>query len=130
MDFPCPGESPAARRPPAGDTTGSAAPGNHGFRVPFPLHGRHRCDGLTATGRIRAALKPLRERGDFTPEHTRSVLTGLGYPAGKVRACRARAVVLVPAAGRRRSACAAPARGHPRSRTPPAPGSGTDTVLA
>ncbi|MEU1313359.1 hypothetical protein ABZ419_31315 [Streptomyces cinnamoneus] len=86
-DSPCPGESPTPTPPP---TAGPAASGdhyaeNHGFRVPFPLHGQRRCDGLTAVGRIEAALEPLRKRGDFAPEHTRSALTGLGYPAGKVR---------------------------------------------
>ncbi|MBF6056192.1 hypothetical protein GO002_30670 [Streptomyces eurocidicus] len=50
------------------------------------MHGGRRCDGLAAAGRIEAALEPLRERGDFTPEHVRDALTGLGYPAGKVRA--------------------------------------------
>ncbi|WP_251018481.1 hypothetical protein [Streptomyces sp. ISL-11] len=90
VDLPCPGESATPTPLPTADTSGSAAPGdhyaeNHGFRVPFPLHGRRRCDGLAAVGRIEAALEPLRERGDFAPEHTRSALTGLGYPAGKVR---------------------------------------------
>ncbi|GHC47819.1 hypothetical protein [Streptomyces cinnamoneus] len=89
-DFPCPGESPTPTPPPTTDRSGSAASGdryaeNHGFRVPFPLHGRRRCDGLAAVGRIEAALEPLRKRGDFAPGHTRSALTGLGYPAGKVR---------------------------------------------
>ncbi|MCX4625495.1 hypothetical protein [Streptomyces sp. NBC_01443] len=90
MDLPCPGESPTPTPPRSADTSGSAAPGdryaeNHGFRVPFPLHGQRRCDGLAAVGRIEAALEPLRKRGDFAPEHTRDALTGLGYPAGKVR---------------------------------------------
>ncbi|WBO68777.1 hypothetical protein [Streptomyces camelliae] len=58
---------------------------NHGFRVPFPLHGRSRCDGLTAVGRVKSALEPLRRRGDFAPAGVRSALTGLGYSAGKVQ---------------------------------------------
>ncbi|WEH33039.1 hypothetical protein PZB75_06390 [Streptomyces sp. AM 4-1-1] len=87
-DFPCPGESPTPAPPPAAGI--SAAPGdhyaeNHGFRVPFPLHGRSRCDGLAAVRRIEGVLEPLRESGDFAPESTSRALTGLGYPAAKVR---------------------------------------------
>ncbi|MCF3105356.1 hypothetical protein IPZ58_27750 [Streptomyces roseoverticillatus] len=90
-DFPCPDESPTPAPTRTADTPGTAAPGdhyaeNHGFRVPFPLHGRRRCDGLAAVGRIKAALEPLRQRGDLAPEHTRSALTSLGYPAEKVQA--------------------------------------------
>ncbi|MFD0386296.1 hypothetical protein ACFQ2B_39470 [Streptomyces stramineus] len=88
--LPLPRREPHADTTAAADTSGPAEPGdhyaeNHGFRVPLPLHGRRRCDGLAAVGRIEAALEPLRKRGDFAPEHTRSALTGLGYPAGKVR---------------------------------------------
>ncbi|MFF8595023.1 hypothetical protein ACF061_26955 [Streptomyces sp. NPDC015220] len=88
-DFPCPGESPtptsaATASGPAGAPTDHYAE-NHGFRVPIPLHGRLRCDGLAAVARVEKALEPLRERGDFDPDSTRDVLTGLGYPAGKVR---------------------------------------------
>ncbi|PBC82808.1 hypothetical protein SAMN05428945_2596 [Streptomyces sp. 2224.1] len=88
-DFPCPGESPAPT--PATHSSGRTAPPtdhyaeNHGFRVPFPLHGRRRCDGLAAVRRIERALEPLRRRGDFDPVSTRSALTGLGYSAGKVQ---------------------------------------------
>lgn len=87
-DFPCPGESPS---PTPRTTTHSpdptAAPTdhyaeNHGFRVPFSLHGQSRCDGLAAVKRIKGALEPLRERGDFHEESVRSALTALGYPAG------------------------------------------------
>ncbi|MEU6282306.1 hypothetical protein [Streptomyces sp. NPDC047028] len=89
-DFRCPGESAAPAPSSSAGTRGSAAPGdhyaeNHGFRVPFPLHGRRRCDGLAAVGRVEAALEPLRERGDFAPEHARGALIRLGYSEGDVR---------------------------------------------
>ncbi|WP_344021696.1 hypothetical protein, partial [Streptomyces luteireticuli] len=58
---------------------------NHGFRVPIPLHGPLRCEGLAAVKRVEDALEPLRRRGDFTTAGTRGALTGLGYAAGKVR---------------------------------------------
>ncbi|AEW98354.1 hypothetical protein [Streptantibioticus cattleyicolor] len=66
------------------------APGDHyaennGFKVPFDLYGRQRCEGLAAVSRVRNALEPLRKRGDFVPEDTRKALVGLGYPEGKVR---------------------------------------------
>ncbi|MEU6219187.1 hypothetical protein ABZ845_16960 [Streptomyces sp. NPDC047022] len=89
-DFPCPGESSS---PAAPTTAGGSAPAspptdhyaeNHGFRVPFPLHGQKRCDGLAASARITKALEPLRERGDFEAASTLAALTRLGYPAGKV----------------------------------------------
>ncbi|MFF1481179.1 hypothetical protein ACFVYD_27125 [Streptomyces sp. NPDC058301] len=91
VDFPCPGESPTSAPPTAEATTGPAVPPtdhyaeNHGFMVPFPLHGRHRCEGLSAVARVEKALEPLRRRGDFAPESTRGALTGLGYSAGQVR---------------------------------------------
>lgn len=90
-DFPCPGESPKPMAPAAATTPSSTAPPtdryaeNHGFKVPFPLHGQSRCDGLTAVGRVKSALEPLRRRGDFAPDSVRSALTGLGYSAGKVQ---------------------------------------------
>lgn len=98
-DFPCPGESPAPRSTPDATpkptetvrASGPAAPPtdhyaeNHGFRVPLPLHGQRRCEGLAAVRRIEHALEPLRRHGDFDPARTREALTGLGYPAGKVR---------------------------------------------
>lgn len=91
VDFPCPGESSApapattaAVKDPAVPPTDHYAE-NHGFMVPFPLHGQSRCDGLAAVRRVEGALEPLRRRGDFTPAGTRGALTGLGYPAGKVR---------------------------------------------
>jgi len=93
-DFPCPGESPKSTAPVATTTPSSTTPvtdhyaENHGFRVPFPLHGQSRCDGLTAAGRVKNALEPLRRRGDFAPDSVRSALTGLGYSAGKVQAYR------------------------------------------
>ncbi|WP_079110346.1 hypothetical protein [Streptomyces roseifaciens] len=59
---------------------------NHGFRVPLPLRGQSRCDGLAVVQRIKDTLEPLRKRGDFAPENTRNALTGLGYSAGKVQA--------------------------------------------
>ncbi|MFJ9453596.1 hypothetical protein ACIRST_00820 [Kitasatospora sp. NPDC101447] len=90
-DYPCPGETPTRTPTP---TASSAAPTgppvdhyaeNHGFRVPIPLHGRRRCDGLDAVKRIKGALEPLRTRGDFAPDSTRGQLTGLGYQAAKVK---------------------------------------------
>ncbi|MFF2197792.1 hypothetical protein [Streptomyces sp. NPDC058157] len=86
VDFPCPGEGSA---PPAPTATDAAPPDryaeNHAFRMPLRLHGQGRCDGLAAEGRVRGALEPLRRSGGFTPAHVHSVLTGLGYPADKVR---------------------------------------------
>ncbi|MQS16949.1 hypothetical protein F7Q99_33365 [Streptomyces kaniharaensis] len=58
---------------------------NNGFKVPIPLHGQPRCDGLDAVKRIEGALDPLRKRGDYKAESARSALTGLGYEAGKVK---------------------------------------------
>ncbi|WP_205519109.1 hypothetical protein [Streptomyces olivoreticuli] len=90
-DSPCPGESPTPAPPTTAGTPDPAVPPtdhyaeNHGFMVPFPLHGRQRCDGLAAVGRVKSALEPLRKRGDFAPESVRSTLTALGYPAGKVQ---------------------------------------------
>lgn len=90
VDFPCPGESPA---PTAAATSAdpTAPPAdhyaeNHAFRIPLPLHGQSRCDGLAAVARVEKALEPLRRRGDFAPESVRGALTGLGYPAGGIRA--------------------------------------------
>jgi hypothetical protein len=96
VDFPCPGESPTSAPPTTADTPDPSAPAgggpptdhyaeNHGFMVPIPLHGQRRCDGLAAVRRVTGALEPLRMRGDFDPEGTRSALTGLGYSAGKVQ---------------------------------------------
>ncbi|MGW2632202.1 hypothetical protein ACWC2K_23085 [Streptomyces chattanoogensis] len=88
-DFPCPGESP---KPTAATTPTSTAPPtdhyaeNHGFKVPIPLHGKSRCEGLTTVGRVERALEPLRRRGDFAPNSVRRALTSLGYSAGKVQA--------------------------------------------
>ncbi|WP_377266948.1 hypothetical protein [Peterkaempfera sp. SMS 1(5)a] len=90
-DFPCPGESPSAAPKPTPDTPVPTTPPtdhyveNHGFMVPFPLHGQLRCDGLVAVKRIQQALEPLRRRGDFAPESTHSALTALGYTAGAVK---------------------------------------------
>ncbi|WP_189979524.1 hypothetical protein [Streptomyces capoamus] len=91
-DYRCPGES----SPPTPSTTatpsGSTVPPtdhyaeNHGYRDPLPLHGKSRCDGLAAVGRVKTALEPLRRRGDFAPDSVRGALTGLGYSADKVRA--------------------------------------------
>ncbi|MFH7594520.1 hypothetical protein WDV06_05360 [Streptomyces racemochromogenes] len=94
-DSPCPGESPTPTAPGASGTPGTSAPSappadhyaeNHAFRIPLPLHGQSRCDGLAAVGRVEHALEPLRRRGDFAPESVRSALSGLGYATGKVHA--------------------------------------------
>ncbi|MFI2645384.1 hypothetical protein [Streptomyces sp. NPDC018610] len=88
-DFPCPGESPTPTPSPTASHAAEQPPDhyaeNHGFRVPIPLHGQSRCDGLAAVARIEKALEPLRRRGDFAPESTRKALTGLGYADGKVQ---------------------------------------------
>lgn len=90
-DFPCPGETPTRTPTPTASSATPTGPPvdhyaeNHGFRVPIPLHGRRRCDGLDAVQRIKGALEPLRVRGDFTPDNTRGLLTGLGYQAAKVK---------------------------------------------
>jgi hypothetical protein len=90
-DFPCRGESPKPT-PTAATTPSPTAPPsdhyaeNHGFRVPIPLHGQSRCEGLTAAGRVKSALEPLRRRGDFAPDSVRTALTSLGYSAKKVQA--------------------------------------------
>ncbi|MEV0275827.1 hypothetical protein AB0I22_05495 [Streptomyces sp. NPDC050610] len=90
-NFPCPGESrtPSPTRTAGASSDHDGPPAdhdaeNHGFRVPFELYGQHRCDGLAAVKRVKGALEPLRERGDFAPENVKAALTGLGYPAGKV----------------------------------------------
>ncbi|MEV7022423.1 hypothetical protein [Kitasatospora sp. NPDC093558] len=87
-DFPCPGESPRPT-PTAAATTSDGPPDkwteNNGFKIPIPLHGQPRCDGLAAVKRIQGAFEPQRKRGDFTPESARTTLTGLGYEAAKVR---------------------------------------------
>lgn len=91
VDFPCPGESSVPAPPVTAAASDPAVPPtdhyaeNHGFMVPFPLHGQSRCDGLAAVRRVEDALEPLRRRGDFAPESTRGALTRLGYPAGKVQ---------------------------------------------
>lgn len=85
LDFPCPGESTTPAQPTTPDTTGPAVPPtdhyaeNHGFMVPFPLHGKSRCDGLAAVDRVKTALEPLSRRGDLDPASTRTALTALGY---------------------------------------------------
>ncbi|MGW2251040.1 hypothetical protein ACWCXH_12660 [Kitasatospora sp. NPDC001660] len=87
-DFPCPGESPRPT-PTAAATSPDGPPDkwaeNNGFKIPIPLHGQPRCDGLAAVKRIQGALEPQRRRSDFTPEAARTALTGLGYEAAKVR---------------------------------------------
>jgi hypothetical protein len=91
-DFPCPGEAPATASAPPPSTPTSPVPPtdhyaeNHGFMVPFPLHGQRRCDGLAAVRRITAALEPLRKRKDFSPDRVREALLRLGYGPGKVTA--------------------------------------------
>ncbi|MET9361814.1 hypothetical protein ABZX93_12950 [Streptomyces sp. NPDC006632] len=88
-DFPCPGETP---KPTPAATSSSTVPPqdhyaeNHGFRVPIPLRGQSRCDGLAAAGHVKSALEPLRRRGDFAPDDVRTALTGLGYSTDKVQA--------------------------------------------
>lgn len=91
VDFPCRGESPKPTLTAATTPTSTVPPAdhyaeNHGFRVPIPLHGQSRCEGLTAVGRVKNALEPLRRRGDFAPDSVRKALTGLGYSAGEVQA--------------------------------------------
>lgn len=91
VDFLCPGESPMPTPSTRADSPGPATPPsdhyaeNHGFMVPFPLHGQDRCDGLAAVRRVEDALEPLRERGDFDPGNTRSALAGLGFSPEKVQ---------------------------------------------
>ncbi|MEU8588136.1 hypothetical protein AB0C59_14240 [Streptomyces sp. NPDC048664] len=90
-DFTCPGESPSPAAPTTPGTSAPASPPadhyaeNHGFRVPLPLHGQSRCDGLAASARIARALEPLRRHGDFRAPSTLAALVRLGYPAEKVR---------------------------------------------
>ncbi|MEU2246160.1 hypothetical protein [Streptomyces sp. NPDC019224] len=90
VDFRCPGEDPApepespvSSSAPAGVPTDHYAE-NHGFQVPFPLHGQSRCDGLALVTRVEQALEPLRKRGDFSPAHARKALMALGYGPGAV----------------------------------------------
>ncbi|MEV0263604.1 hypothetical protein AB0I49_20010 [Streptomyces sp. NPDC050617] len=91
-NFPCPGESRTpSPSPTTADTPERDGPPadhyaeNHGFREPFQLYGQSRCDGLTAVKRVKGALEPLRERGDFAQKSVQAALTGLGYPAANVR---------------------------------------------
>ncbi|SOE06921.1 hypothetical protein [Streptomyces sp. Ag109_G2-15] len=90
-DSPCPGESPAPSPKPSTATPSPTAPPtdhyaeNHGFMVPFELHGKRRCQGLAVVGRVRKALEPLRTRGQFNPESVRKALVGLGYSGGQVQ---------------------------------------------
>ncbi|MEU1407298.1 hypothetical protein ABZ471_33985 [Streptomyces sp. NPDC005728] len=92
-DYACPGESPTPTPTPSQSTatpSPTAPPTdhyaeNHGFMVPFPLHGKARCQGLAAIGRVQEALAPLRRRGEFQPESVRKVLAGLGYAGGQVQ---------------------------------------------
>ncbi|MFF3695780.1 hypothetical protein [Streptomyces sp. NPDC002221] len=92
VDSPCPGESAKPSVPSATASASSTVPPtdhyaeNHGFRVPIPLHGQSRCDGLAVVSRVTKALEPLRRRGDFVPDHAHDALTGLGYSAAKVQA--------------------------------------------
>ncbi|MCG6494117.1 hypothetical protein [Kitasatospora sp. A2-31] len=91
LDPPCPGEVPT---PASTLTSTGSAPNpalgdhyaeNNGFKVPLPLHGQRRCEGLAAEARIKSALEPLRQRRDFTPESSRNALTALGYAAARVQ---------------------------------------------
>ncbi|MEU2055041.1 hypothetical protein [Streptomyces bungoensis] len=90
VDRPCPGESTTPTpQAPAPSASPTAPPNdhyaeNHGFMVPFPLHGDRRCQGLEEAGRVRKALEPLRRRGDFSTGKVREALLGLGYPAEQV----------------------------------------------
>ncbi|MFI2763560.1 hypothetical protein ACH5A3_32610 [Streptomyces echinatus] len=82
-DHLCPGESPSPV--PSATPTSSTPPTdhyaeNHGFMVPFQLHGDRRCQGLAVIGRVKNALRPLRKKGDFTPESVSRTIAGLGYP--------------------------------------------------
>lgn len=95
VDFRCPGEHSAPTPSPTATTSEPATPPtdhyaeNHGFLVPFPLHGQSRCDGLAAVQRIRKALEPLHGRGDFDPAGTQKALVHLGYSSDTVRAFQA-----------------------------------------
>ncbi|MFF4569453.1 hypothetical protein [Streptomyces sp. NPDC001410] len=90
-DFPCPGESPTASPRPSTATPSPTAPPtdhyaeNHGFMIPFELHGKRRCQGLAAVARVREALEPQRRRGQFSPESVRKALIDLGYSGGQVQ---------------------------------------------
>src|SRR4051812_15127974 len=84
-DPPCPGETPT----PSPTATGLAEPGagdgaphyaeNNGFKVPLPLHGQPRCEGLAQARELTAALETLREKRDFTTGHVHDRIVGLGY---------------------------------------------------
>lgn len=79
----CPGETAAPVATAA--STGAAVPPtdhyaeNHGFMVPFPLHGQQRCDGLADVAKVKAVLEPIRARGDFDPASAQSALSTLGF---------------------------------------------------
>ncbi|MEV1018882.1 hypothetical protein [Streptomyces sp. NPDC050264] len=75
-DHHCPGESPS----PPPSAPGDHYAENHGFRVPFELHGEQRCEGLTAVGRVQHALEPLRERGDFEERSTHDAPARPDFP--------------------------------------------------
>lgn len=89
----CPGEKPSPVAVAIGSQRPDPAKGqdappnfadNHGFQVPFPLHGAVRCQGRTAAARIDATIDPLRRQHDFTPATVMERLVALGYPADKV----------------------------------------------
>lgn len=89
LDFPCPGETPTPtiEQPQDGASAlDDRYVENHQYRVPFPLHGQRRCDGIAAAQRITAALEPLRAGGDLSPGTVRAALTGLGYSEDDVEA--------------------------------------------
>jgi hypothetical protein len=87
-DPPCPGETPTPTTtglpaPDAGDGAPHYAE-NNGFKVPLPLHGQPRCEGLAQARKLTAALEPLREKRDFTTDHVHDRIVGLGYAADSV----------------------------------------------
>lgn len=86
----CPGETPTPTptatgvpEPEAGDGAPHYAE-NNGFKIPLPLHGKPRCEGLAQARKMTAALEPLREKRDFGTGHVRDSIVGLGYAPDSV----------------------------------------------
>ncbi|SFF26277.1 hypothetical protein SAMN05216251_110180 [Actinacidiphila alni] len=79
----CPGETAtpaptATGLPEAGDGAPHYAE-NNGFKIPLPLHGQPRCEGLAQARALTAALEPLRKKKDFGTGHVHDSIVGLGY---------------------------------------------------
>ncbi|MFJ2577997.1 hypothetical protein [Kitasatospora aureofaciens] len=89
LDFPCPGESPTAAPTRSASGTDPAPVDkyaeNNGFKMPIPLHGQPRCDGLEAAKRVEGALEALRKKGNYQAESAKSALAALGYAPEKVQ---------------------------------------------